>query len=87
MVELSILKISSLELDDKKKKFKYKLIPVSTFQSQVFKSHNSKAKVQQKSKPVADIILPVGEKDERLELTQVCFSELPVEPTSVVKIV
>ena len=55
LVELSILKISSLELDDKKKKFKYKLIPVSTFQSQVFKSHNSKVKVQQKSKPVADI--------------------------------
>ena len=55
LVELSILKISSLELDDKKKKFKYKLIPVSTFQSQVFKSHKSKAKVQQKSKPVADI--------------------------------
>ena len=55
LVELSILKISSLELDDKKKKFKYKLIPVSTFQSQVFKSHNSKAKAQQKSKPVADI--------------------------------
>ncbi len=55
LVELSILKISSLELDDKKKKFKYKLIPVSTFQSQVFKSHNSKAKVQQISKPVADI--------------------------------
>ena len=55
LVELSILKISSLELDDKKKKFKYKLIPVSTFQNQVFKSHNSKAKVQQKSKPVADI--------------------------------
>ena len=55
LVELSILKISSLELDDKKKKFKYKLIPVSTFQSQVFKSHNSKAKVQQKSKPVANI--------------------------------
>jgi DNA polymerase-3 subunit gamma/tau len=55
LVELSILKISSLELNDKKKKFKYKLIPVSTFQSQVFKSHNSKAKVQQKSKPVANI--------------------------------
>ena len=55
LVELSILKISSLELDDKKKKFKYKLIPVSTFQSQVFKSHSSKAMVQQKSKPVADI--------------------------------
>ena len=55
LVELSILKISSLELDDKKKKFKYKLIPVSTFQSQVFKSHNSLAKVQHNSKPVADI--------------------------------
>ena len=55
LVELSILKISSLELDDKKKKIKYKLIPVSTFQSQVFKSHNSLAKVQHNSKPVADI--------------------------------
>ena len=55
LVELSVLKISSLELNDKKKKFKYKLIPVSTFQSQVFKSHNSKAKFQQKSRPVADI--------------------------------
>ncbi len=57
LVELSILKISSLELDDKKKKFKYKLIPVSTFQSQVFNSHRSKVKVQKKSKPVADINL------------------------------
>ena len=55
LVELSILKISSLELDDKKKKFKYKLIPVSTFQSQVFKSHKSKAKAQQISKTIADI--------------------------------
>ena len=57
LVELSILKISSLESDDKKKKFKYKLIPVSTFQSQVFNSHSSKVKVQKKSKPVADINL------------------------------
>ena len=57
LVELSILKISSLELDDKKKKFKYKLIPVSTFQSQIFNSHRSKVKVQKKSKPVADINL------------------------------
>ena len=57
LVELAILKISSLESDDKKKKFKYKLIPVSTFQSQVFKSHHSKIKVQKKSKPIADINL------------------------------
>mgnify|MGYP001391450907 FL=1 len=57
LVELSILKISSLKSDDKKKKFKYKLIPVSTFQSQVFNSHRSKVKVQKKSKPVADINL------------------------------
>ena len=57
LVELSILKISSLESDDKKKKIKYKLIPVSTFQSQVFNSHRSKVKVQKKSKPVADINL------------------------------
>jgi len=57
LVELSILKISSLESDDKKKNFKYKLIPVSTFQSQVFNSHRSKVKVQKKAKPVADINL------------------------------
>ena len=57
LVELTILKISSLESDNKKKKFKYKLIPVSTFQSQVFKSHHSKIKVQKKSKPIADINL------------------------------
>lgn len=57
LVELAILKISSLESDDKKKKFKYKLIPVSTFQSQVFKSHHSKITVQKKTKPIADINL------------------------------
>tara|TARA_S200000501_G_scaffold309051_1_gene298827 strand:- start:6636 stop:8261 length:1626 start_codon:yes stop_codon:yes gene_type:complete len=57
LVELSILKISSLELNDKKKKIKYKLIPVSTFQSQVFKSHLSKITAQKKSKPIADINL------------------------------
>jgi len=57
LVELSILKISSLELNDKKKKFKYKLIPVSTFQSQVFKTHLSKITAQKKSKPIADINL------------------------------
>ena len=57
LVELAILKISSLESDDKKKKFKYKLIPISTFQSQVFKSHHSKINVQKKSKPIADINL------------------------------
>ncbi len=57
LVELAILKISSLESDDKKKKFKYKLIPISTFQSQVFKSHHSKINVQKKSKPRADINL------------------------------
>ena len=57
LVELSILKISSLELNDKKKKIKYKLIPVSTFQSQVFKTHLSKITAQKKSKPIADINL------------------------------
>ena len=57
LVELAILKISSLESDDKKKKFKYKLIPISSFQSQVFKSHHSKINVQKKSKPIADINL------------------------------
>ena len=57
LVELAILKISSLESDDKKKNFKYKLIPISSFQSQVFKSHHSKINVQKKSKPIADINL------------------------------
>ena len=57
LVELAILKISSHESDDKKKKFKYKLIPISSFQSQVFKSHHSKINVQKKSKPIADINL------------------------------
>ena len=57
LIELTVLKISSLEFDDKKKKFKYKLIPISSFQSQVFKSHHSKINVQKKSKPIADINL------------------------------
>jgi len=55
LIELSILKISSLEFNYKKKKFKYKLIPVSTFQSQVFKSHTSKAESQKETKPLANI--------------------------------
>tara|TARA_B100000989_G_scaffold191815_1_gene144607 strand:+ start:143 stop:1771 length:1629 start_codon:yes stop_codon:yes gene_type:complete len=57
LIELAVLKISSLELDNKKKKIKYKLIPISTFQTQVFKSHFSKKTVQKKSKPIADINL------------------------------
>ena len=55
LIELTVLKISSLELDDKKKKFKYQLIPVSNFQNQVFREHQSKVKIQKKKKPIANI--------------------------------
>ncbi len=55
LIELTVLKISSLEFDDKKKKFKYRLIPVSSFQSQVFKQHQSKVKIQKEKKPIAKI--------------------------------
>ena len=39
----------------KKKKFKYQLIPVSTFQSQVFKQHQSNIEIQKEKKPIAKI--------------------------------
>ena len=55
LVELAILKISSLESDDKKKKFKYKLIPISNFQDQVFRDHQSKIKIHKEKKPIANI--------------------------------
>ena len=55
LVELSVLKVSSLDFDNKKKKFNYKLIPVSSFHSQIFKSNQSKAKIKNESKPIADI--------------------------------
>ena len=55
LIELSVLKISSLSLDDKKKKFKYKLIPISTFQSRGFKSNRSKKLKQKEIKPTANI--------------------------------
>ncbi len=55
LIELSVLKISSLSLDDKKKNFKYKLIPISTFQSQGFKSNRSKNLKQKEIKPIANI--------------------------------
>ena len=38
-----------------KKKFKYQLIPVSNFQNQVFRKHQSKVKIQKKEKPIANI--------------------------------
>ncbi len=55
LVELSVLKVSSLDFDNKKKKFNYKLIPVSSFHSQIFKSNQSKVKIKNESKPIADI--------------------------------
>jgi len=39
----------------KKKKFNYKLIPVSSFHSQIFNSNQSKVKIKNESKPIADI--------------------------------
>ena len=55
LVELSVLKVSSLDFDNKKKKFNYKLIPVSSFHSQIFNSNQSKVKIKNESKPIADI--------------------------------
>ena len=55
LVELSVLKVSSLDFDKKKKKFNYKLIPVSSFHSQIFNSNQSKVKIKNESKPIADI--------------------------------
>ena len=55
LVELSVLKVSSLDFDNKKKKFNYKLIPVSSFHSKKFKSNQSKVKIKNESKPIADI--------------------------------
>ena len=55
LIELTVLKISSLEFDDKKKKFKYQLIPVINFQDQVFREHQSKVKIQKEKKPIANI--------------------------------
>jgi len=55
LVELSVLKVSSLDFDNKKKKFNYKLIPVSSFHSQIFNSNHSKVKIKNESKPIADI--------------------------------
>ena len=55
LIELTVLKISSLEFDDKKKKFKYQLIRVSNFQNQVFREYQSKVKIQKEKKPIANI--------------------------------
>ncbi len=55
LIELSILKISSLEFNEEKKKFKYRLIPISDFQSQVFISQYSNAIEQKKPKPIANL--------------------------------
>ena len=55
LIELSILKISSLEFNEEKKKFKYRLIPISNFQSQVFISQQSNAIEQKKPKPIANL--------------------------------
>ena len=55
LIELTMLKIASLEYNEEKKKFKYKLIPVSEFQNKVFLENYQKAKVQKIVKPLANI--------------------------------
>ena len=57
LIELSVLRIASLEFNEEKKKFKYRLIPISSFQSEVFLSQLSNAVEQNKSKPLANINL------------------------------
>ena len=57
LIELSVLRIASLEFNEEKKKSKYRLIPISSFQSEVFLSQLSNAVEQNKSKPLANINL------------------------------
>jgi len=55
LIELTVLKIASLEFNEEKKKFKYKLIPIVSFQNQVFASQALITKVQKRQKPVANL--------------------------------
>ena len=55
LIELTMLKIVSLEYNEEKKKFKYKLIPTSRFQEQVFLQDSNNAHEQKKKTPLANI--------------------------------
>ena len=55
LIELAFLKITSLEYNEEKKKFKYKLISTLSFKDQVFNDISKKKEVQKKQIPVANI--------------------------------
>ena len=55
LIELTMLKIVSLEYNEEKKKFKYKLIPTFRFQEQVFLQDSNNAQEQKKKIPLANI--------------------------------
>ena len=55
LIELTMLKIVSLEYNEEKKKFKYKLIPTFRFQEQVFLQDSNNAQEQNKKTPLANI--------------------------------
>ena len=55
LIELTMLKIVSLEYNEEKKKFKYKLIPTFRFQEQVFLQESINAQEQKKKTPLANI--------------------------------
>lgn len=56
LVELTLLKITSLNIDEEKKKFNYKLIPISKFSKNSFlKKINTKVKFNSLIKPIANI--------------------------------
>jgi DNA polymerase-3 subunit gamma/tau len=55
LIELTMLKIVSLEYNEEKKKFKYKLIPTFRFQEQVFLQDSNNALEQKKKTPLANI--------------------------------
>ena len=55
LIELTMLKIVSLEYNEEKKKFKYKLIPTFRFQEQVFLQDSNNAQEQKKKTPIANI--------------------------------
>ena len=55
LIELAFLKITSLEYNEEKKKFKHKLISTLSFKDQVFNDISKKKEVQKKQIPVANI--------------------------------
>ena len=55
LIELAFLKITSLEYNEEKKKFKHKLISTLSFKDQFFNDISKKKEVQKKQIPVANI--------------------------------